>query len=343
MVHLVQIDNGSSRRVATVEKSRLRCLTEVGSVYELVKQCLRRGSNLTEYASALATGEVLDYDSIYAGTSAWRLLAPIDVPGEPSRLLIAGTGLTHLGSAKDRQSMHANKPMNQTDGNDTSLVTDSMRMFQWGVDGGRPPQGEIGIAPEWFYKGNGTMLRAPFTPLTIPAYAEDGGEEAEIAGIYFIGEDGVPYRVGMAAGNEFSDHQFEKRNYLNLAGSKLRNCSVGPELVIGADFHKVEGEVRILRDGETVWSKAVATGEDNMCHSLANLEHHHFKFEGHRRPGDVHVHFFGAHSLSFGDDIRLRDGDWVEVRFEGFGRALRNPIAMEAKEANQLIVVQSLA
>ena len=34
----------------------------------------------------------------------------------------------------------------------------------------------------------------------------------------------------MAQGNEFSDHRFEKKNYLNLAGSKLRTCSIGPEL-----------------------------------------------------------------------------------------------------------------
>ncbi len=70
-----------------------------------------------------------------------------------------------------------------------------------------------------------------------------------------------------------------------------------------------------------------------MCHSLANLEHHHFKFEGHRQPGDVHVHFFGAHSLSFGDGIVLQDGDWMDVRYEGFGRALRNPIRVEPKDS----------
>jgi hypothetical protein len=179
--------------------------------------------------------------------------------------------------------------------------------------------------------------------LTVPAYAEDGGEEAEIAGIYVIGEDGTPYRVGMATGNEFSDHQFEKRNYLNLAGSKLRTCSLGPELVVGAEFQAVTGRVRVERGGEIIWSKSVATGEENMCHSLSNLEHHHFKFDGHRRPGDVHVHFFGAHSLSFGDGIVLRDGDWVEVGYEGFGRALRNPVRVEPKEHNRQIAVRSLS
>jgi len=79
-----------------------------------------------------------------------------------------------------------------------------------------------------------------------------------------------------------------------------------------------------------------------MCHSLANLEHHHFKFAGHRQPGTVHVHFFGADALSFGAGIVLRDGDITEVRFDGFGRALRNTIAEEAK-CNHLVKVQSLA
>jgi hypothetical protein len=345
MVHLVQIRNGLSRRVALVEEPNLRCLTEVESVYELTLRCLRNRRGLSNETLALARGETLAYDPIYAGTSEWHLLAPIDVPGEPTRLLVSGTGLTHLGSAKDRQAMHVAEAQKAAAkvAEASERVTDSMRMFQWGVQGGRPKEGEVGIAPEWFYKGNGYLLRAPLEPLTVPAYAEDGGEEAEIAGIYIIAGDGAPYRIGMTPGNEFSDHKFEKRNYLNLAGSKLRTCSVGPELVVGADFRSIGGESRILRGTETVWSKAIATGEENMCHSLANLEHHHFKFEGHRHPGDVHVHFFGAHSLSFGDGVMLHDGDWMEVSHRGFGRALRNPIRIEAKDANRLVSTRSLA
>jgi hypothetical protein len=338
MIHLVQIGNGSSRRVALVEEPKLRCLAEVESVYELAQRCLRSGRGLVEQSIALATGDTLDYGAVYAQTSEWRLMAPIDVPGTPSKLTVAGTGLTHLGSAKDRQAMHAAGAQKAIES-----MTDSMKMFQWGVEGGRPREGQVGIAPEWFYKGTGSILRGPFETLTVPPYAEDGGEEAEIAGIYIVSDDGSPFRVGMTPGNEFSDHRFEKRNYLNLAGSKLRNCSIGPELVVGAAFHAVAGEVRIQRGTETVWAKAIETGEANMCHSLANLEHHHFKFEGHRRPGDVHVHFFGAHSLSFGDQVELEDGDWMEVRYEGFGRALRNPARIERKEANRFIGVRSLA
>lgn len=347
MTRIVQLANDSARRVALVEEPSLRCLVNVTSVYELAQRCLAEGKSLLNVIHSLATGDTLDYNAIYAGTSAWKLLTPIDVPGQPSRVLVAGTGLTHLGSAKERQAMHhaqqtAADQAKSGEVKSEEVVTDSMRMFRLGVEHGRPADNTIGIAPEWFYKGDASMLRAPFQPLEIPGHAEDGGEEAEIAGIYLIGPDGTPHRIGMTIGNEFSDHQFERRNYLNLAGSKLRACSLGPELLIDGDFKDVQGEVSIEREGRIIWHRLIATGEENMCHSLANLEHHHFKFDGHRQPGNVHVHFFGAGALSFGEDILLREGDWATIQFSGFGRALRNPIHQEPKITNP-VRVHSLA
>jgi len=335
---LVQLTNGSDRRVALVDEPRLRCLVGVTSVYNLARQCLRGSRSILQEVSSKATGESYSYDDIYSGHSAWRLLAPIDLPGEPSRLLVSGTGLTHLGSARQRQSMHLAGSVNESG----EVLTDSMRMFQWGLERGRQPDGKIGIAPEWFYKGDGSSVRAPFQALEIPFHAEDGGEEAELAGVYVIDEDGAPCRIGFVQGNEFSDHKFEKRNYLNLAGSKLRTCSVGPELVIDAEFADVRGHVRIERGGEILWETNNASGEQNMCHSLANLEHHHFKFAGHRQPGGVHVHFFGADILSFASAIELKQGDIVEISFAGFGRPLRNPIHQEERRQD-LIRVRSLA
>lgn len=336
-MHLVQIGNGSQRRVAMVEEPSLRCLVQEESVYSLAVRCIGEGGSLTALVRELATGELLSYDEVYRGNSPWQLLPPIDVPGAPERVLVTGTGLTHLGSARERQAMHLQASIDPA-----KPVTDSMRMFEWGMEGGRPARGEIGIPPEWFYKGDGSILQAPFAPLIRPCFAEDGGEEAEIAGVYLIGKDGTPYRIGMTAGNEFSDHKFERLNYLNLAGSKLRNCSIGPELVAGADFRSIPGEVSILRNGKAIWCKTIETGEENMCHSLANMEHHHFKFPAHRHPGQIHIHFFGAHSLSFGDAIELEDGDWMEVRYDGFGRSLRNQLRMEPRQNNRLIQVKPL-
>ena len=320
-MHLVQIASASARRVAAVRGQQLVLLREVNSVLALAQRSLAEGRALTETAGKLASDEALSYDEVYDGRSPWKLLAPIDSPGNPRRVLVSGTGLTHLGSARERQAMHV-----AATADEEAEMTDSMRMFEWGMQNGRPPAGAIGTAPEWFYKGDGSVLRGPFAVLEIPGHAEDGGEEAEVAAVYYVAEDGKPWRIGMTAGNEFSDHVFERRNYLHLAGSKLRTCSIGPELVVDAAFDDVAGQVRIWREGKAIWQKAIRTGEQNMCHSLANLEHHHFKFAGHRQPGMLHVHFMGADSLSFGEGVRLQAGDITEVEFAGFGRPLRNTI-----------------
>jgi len=325
MTRLVQIVKTPVRRVALVEEPHLRLLDHCSSIYSLAQEALVAGTTLTAAAQHRATRDLLDYDPIYNGTSEWRLLPAIDHPNEPARCLISGTGLTHLGSARERQAMHISATGNLA-ANHTEDLTDSMKMFRWGLEGGRPSPGNIGTPPEWFYKGPGTILRAHGEPLDLPAYADDGGEEGEIAGVYLVGSDGQPHRLGMSAGNEFSDHQFEKKNYLNLAGSKLRTCSLGPELVLTPEFDSVPAEVTIERGPSVLWSKKIRSGEAEMCHSLQNIEHHHFKFEAHRRPGDVHIHFFGADCLSFGDAIQLAEGDVMQVKFDGFGRALRNPL-----------------
>jgi hypothetical protein len=348
MTRVVQLTNGVVRRVALVDEPYLRLLA-AESLYALATEAIASSAPLSDLVRQRATGDALDYDAIYAGSSPWRLLSPIDHPDESSRCIVSGTGLTHIGSARDRHKMHDDSAQNtastalaaptrgaaavltspQTEA--AEPVTDSMRMFEAGVVGGRPVEGAIGVAPEWFYKGTGSMLRAHDEALDVPSYAEDGGEEAELAGVYVIDPEGCPRRIGLAAGNEFSDHRFERRNYLNLAGSKLRACSLGPELVLAPAFDAaIPGEVWIERAGTRVWWKRIASGEAEMSHSLRNIEHHHFKFEAHRRPGDVHVHYFGAHSLSFGEGVSLRDGDVMVVRFDGFGRALRNVVRIDS-------------
>ena len=321
MTRLIQIKKGHVRRVALVEEPNLRLLDSYSSVYELAHSAIARAMTLNELVRQRARHELISYDPIYRNESDWKLLPAIDQPEDPARCLISGTGLTHLGSARNRQSMHAKKDED---------LTDSMKMFRLGVEGGRPAPGSIGVPPEWFYKGNGCLLRGHGEPLEIPSYAEDGGEEAEIAGVYVIGPNGQPYRVGLAVGNEFSDHQFEKKNYLNLAGSKLRSCALGPELVIDPDFDSGAVAVAIERDGTVFWNKTFRSGDAEMCHSLSNIEHHHFKYAAHRRRGDVHVHFLGTDCLSFSDNVRLRDGDIIRISAAGYGRPLRNPVRVDS-------------
>ena len=69
--------------------------------------------------------------------------------------------------------------------------------------------------------------------------------------------------------------------------------------MVDPDFESVPVEVKIERDGDLLWSKTFRSGEAEMCHSLANIEHHHFKYRGASPPR--------RRSRTF-----LRDG-WLEL------------------------------
>ncbi|AUN33212.1 AraD1 family protein [Niveispirillum cyanobacteriorum] len=311
------VDKQGKRAVALrQDDAPARLLSGAATTYELAQQAIAAGSSLLSLAQAQATGEEVD---LAAALADGRVLPPLDHP-DAAHLLVAGTGLTHLGSAEGRDKMHRDLA-------DPAKQTDSMRMFRMGLDGGKPAPGQVGVQPEWFYKGDGSILARPDGDLVSPFFALDGGEEPEIAGLYIVGPDGSVFRLGYALGNEFSDHVTERQNYLYLAHSKLRVCAIGPELLLGDLPADVRGTTRIVRDGQTVWEKPFLSGEANMSHSLSNLEYHHFKYDGFRRPGDVHVHYFGTATLSFSDGFQTQPGDVFEVEAAPFGLPLRNRLA----------------
>ena len=334
IVQLIHPKHG--RRIALVKEPSLVLLKDIRSAYDLALKAIHTKAKIDDYIRMNLSNEQLDYSPVYNGESdpanaGWKLLPSFDHPGGPFGCIISGTGLTHKNSALNRQMMH---------GDGADKLTDSIKMYQMGVEGGFPEKGKIGVQPEWFYKGSGYSLRAHGQPLEVPAYANDGGEEPEIAGVYVIDDEGNPWRVGFTTGNEFSDHIMEKKNYLYLAPSKLRQCAVGPELVIDGSFESLEGIVSILRKKETVWTTNIKTGEKNMSHSLENIEHHQFKYKSHRIPLQVHIHFFGADAFSYGSGIKLQDGDLMNIQWKGMGRALQNSIKIFTEE-EKLMKVRS--
>lgn len=329
-LRLVQISHKSlGRKVALVQEPLLIILSEVASIYDLAAEAIETQRNIEAIIKKRLSDEQLQYDVIYEGRDEWVLLPSFDCPHNPFSCIVSGTGLTHKNSALNRQVMH------QAEAN---TLTDSMKIYQWGLEGGQVKEGTIGVQPEWFYKGTGETLKAHGEPLTVPAFASDGGEEPEVAAIYIIDKKGQPYRVGYTTGNEFSDHVMERKNYLYLAPSKLRNCAIGPELVIDASFTEVQGTVSIFRNKEILWSANINSGEKNMAHSLSNLEYHHFKYAGHRIPHQAHVHFFGADAFSFGAGITLETNDEMVVSWQGLGRPLRNQLLIEDGKENYISV-----
>ncbi|HEY6813906.1 MAG TPA: AraD1 family protein [Croceibacterium sp.] len=310
-----------SRRLIAARGGEAHFVTGFADLRSLANEAIARNVGLAALVqSAGSDGAVDPAEELAAG----RLLAPVDHP-DPAHVMLTGTGLTHLGSAEGRDKMHRAAAAGEH-------LTDSMRMFLEGLEGGKPASGEVGCQPEWFYKGDGTHLAGPGEPLTMPHFAKDGGEEPELAGIYLIGPDGMPRRLGFCLANEFSDHVTERHNYLWLAHSKLRHAALGAELLVGECPPDLRGTSRIRRGEAVIWEKPFLSGEANMAHSIANLEHHHFKYPLFRRPGDIHVHFFGTATLSFSDGVRTEPGDVFEIEAAPFALPLRNPLAAGKRE-----------
>lgn len=313
------LDGGHTRAARVDADGAVLPLQRVESTWQLARRALAEGRTL----EAVVNDETLESPISYEGLlREGRLLPPLTHP-DPAHCLVSGTGLTHLGSAAARDAMHQKLARGESE------LTDSMKMFKWGMDGGKPQGDAPGVQPEWFYKGNGTNVVASGQAIASPDFAGDHGEEPELVGCYVIDDHGRPARLGFAIGNEFSDHVTERRNYLLLAHSKLRRCGIGPMLNSGAPPASIEGVSRIRRGGSVLWQKPFLTGEANMSHSFANLEYHHFKYRQHRLPGDVHLHFFGTSTVSFADSIRVEAGDEFEIELPALGAPLINRLEIE--------------
>ena len=385
MMRLVQAadkgGDGARFVAARAADDRLYRLRSATMVWALALESAESGRRLRDIIND-AVGDEISEEWLLAEC---RLLPPLDHP-YPERMMVSGTGLTHMGSAQTRDSMHTaaiggaaaidrahhlpsagasgkfGDSFSATEGETQKTpksppahdqvmqgqtraaassppmaVTDSMKMFQLGVAGGKPRAGEFfGAQPEWFYKGDGGCVVAPGGDLELPDYADDGGEEPEVVGLYIIDRRGQPRRIGFALGNEYSDHVMEKKNYLYLAHSKLRQCAMGPEILLGELPAAVSGVSALRRGGETVWQREFYSGEEHMCHSIANLERHHFKYRAFCAAGTAHAHFFGTATLSFADGVVARDGDEFVIRSGQFGLPLVNRLRKMAAVARDV-------
>ena len=246
MTRLIQIEKGNVRRVALVEEPNVRLLEDCSSIYESAqiaidegKSLAKRRANQCETTNSTMTLSIRE--------SEWRLLPAIDHPEESARCHVSGTG-THAHRQRSWAPVHARDSRRGHDGQH-----EDVSLGNGGV--GARNQEASGRHRNGFTKALAARCGRTVNRWKYPAYANDGGEEAEIAGVYIVAKDGRPYRIGMAVGNEFSDHEFEKKNYLNLAGSKLRKCALGPELLVDGKFDSILVVATIVRNAAVLWSK----------------------------------------------------------------------------------------
>src|SRR4029079_17077711 len=124
----------------------------VESIYSLAAAAIGSKKSPADVAISRRSKDSLDYDSVYEGRADWKLLPAFDHPTDPMHCLVTGTGLTHKASAQNREKMHQARAAGK--------LSDSMRIYRLGAENGRLPAGQIGVQPEWFYKGTGLVLKA---------------------------------------------------------------------------------------------------------------------------------------------------------------------------------------
>jgi hypothetical protein len=316
-MRLIQFQRADGRRAvgAVDDADRVRLLA-CESTYALASAALAQGVPLLTLATKLLTSERVDYDELVERRA---VLVPMDHP-DPAHLLVSASGLTHLGSERTRDHLRRALQAGET------RLSDSLRLFKMGLESGRPQHddGPPGAAPEWHFKGTGHSLVHPYQDFPVAGFAEDASEEPELAGLYLIGPDRTPHRIGFALGNELSDHVTERKNSGLVSQAKLCGSSFGPELLLGELPDSISGLSRITRKGRKRWEKPFLTGEENMSHSIANVEFHHFKHDQFLVPGDVHVHYFGTATVSFSEGIKVDASCRFEISAPPFGRPLVN-------------------
>ena len=150
-MRLAQItDEKDKRALVVTARGESRLVKGARTTLELAKQAVEAGAPLRKLIADRGVGKPVD---LAAAVKEKRVLLPIDHP-DPAHVYVTGTGLTHLGSAEGRDKMHKNLE-------DPSTLTNSMRMFKLGLEGGKPGKGAAGVQPEWFYKGDGSTLAPP--------------------------------------------------------------------------------------------------------------------------------------------------------------------------------------
>jgi len=304
------------RAVGVVESpARVRVLAGCETTHSLATRAIAQGLPVARLARELAGEECVDYQAL---VESQRVLVPMDHP-DPAHLLVSASGLTHLGSERTREQLRR-----ALEEEDEAKLSDSLRLFKLGLDTGRAEHGKPGAAPEWHYKGTGHSLVHPWQDFPVAGFASDASEEPELAGIYLIGADRTPHRIGFSLANELSDHAMERRNSGWASRAKLFASSFGPELLVGDLPAHIEGLSRITRKGRRRWEKPFFTGERNMAHSIPNIEFHHFKHDQFLVPGDVHVHYFGTATVSFAEGIKVDADCTFEISAPPFGRPLVN-------------------
>ena len=131
------------------------------------------------------------------------------------------------------------------------------------------------------------------------------------------------------------ESQVRENNYLPPCRIEAAHCALGPELA-AIPISVRTGRAAIERAGASLGARLRQASA--KCVTVSRTSRPSFQVRRASRPGDVHGHYYGAHSLSFADEMLLAEGDVMAIQFGGFGRALRNPVKIESPMREPVVV-----
>lgn len=125
-MNIIQFENQHQQRaVGIVENNTVKPVNQVETVRDLALMAIENKLSLEQQIKQLGfASENYDYAQLL---DKRQVLPPLDHP-DTAHCFVSGTGLTHLGSASTRDKMH------QQNSTDTASVTDTMRIFQLGIE-----------------------------------------------------------------------------------------------------------------------------------------------------------------------------------------------------------------
>lgn len=310
-MNILQFCKNNSNYVGIINGTIVNYIKKSISIYELAINSIKEELKLSDYIKKNFTFDELDYNEIANNYSFTLPMMPHDL----NHCFVSGFGLTHFNSV-----------LLKYDANRGGRFADAQRVYLNGLDRGKPKDNEVGSRPGWFYKGNGHNLIKTGESLSVFNDSVHVGEEPELAFIYLIGKNKIPYRVGFCLGNELTDHGLEDDSAYYIAQSKFLSGAINSEICIGALPEKLLGTVEIFKNDEKKWSSDFCTGSSKMIHSLENLEYYYFRNNMNLNENDVHFLFLGVDRMSFSDGYTIEPDSEIVISSDTFKTKLVNTV-----------------
>lgn len=173
----------------------------------------------------------------------------------------------------------------------------------------------------WHYRGDGRAIVTPGMPLLVNDLAPNIDAGPSVAGVYIISDIGTPFRIGFAMASDFSDRVMNTQSYAGLVQGRLRPMALGPELLLAALPHDIQGTLRLTKDDTAIADIPINAWQDDLTDTITNLERVHFACDTLCQPGQLHILMF---ALAQGTTARPGTGDTATLTIAGFGLPLSN-------------------